>query len=46
MIQSQSRKEQEQKDMEILLSTLIESIVGDQQSQNFSLDNNVAPKKR
>ena len=38
--------EQEQRDMETLLSTFTESIVGDQQSQNFSLDNNVVPKKK
>ena len=35
MIQSQSRVEQEQKDMETLLSTFTESIE-DQQSRNFS----------
>ena len=46
MIQSQSRMEQEQKDMETLLSTFTENTVGDQQSQNFSLDNNVVPKKK
>ena len=46
MIQSQSRMEQEQKDMETLLSTFTESTVGNQQSQNLSLDNNVVPKKR
>ena len=34
MIQSQSRMEQEQKDMETLLSTFTESI-GDQQDQNL-----------
>ena len=45
MIQSQSRMEQEQKDMETLLSTFTESI-GDQQDQNFSQDDNVVPKKR
>ena len=44
MIQSQSRMEQEQKDMETLLSTFTESI-GDQQDQNFSQDDNVVPKK-
>ena len=45
MIQSQSRMEQEQKDMETLLSTFTESI-GDRQDQNFSQDDNVVPKKR
>ena len=45
MIQSQSRMEQEQKDMETLLSTFTEGI-GDQQDQNFSQDDNVVPKKR
>ena len=45
MIQSQSRMEQEQKDMETLLSTFTESI-GDQQDQNFSQDDNVVPKKK
>ena len=45
LIQSQSRMEQEQKDMETLLSTFTESI-GDQQDQNVSQDNNVVPKKR
>ena len=44
MIQSQSRMEQEQKDMETLLSTFTESI-GGQQDQNFSQDD-VVPKKR
>ena len=34
LIQSQSRMEQEQKDMETLLSTFTESI-GDQPDQNF-----------
>ena len=37
LIQSQSRMEQEQKDMETLLSTFTGSI-GDQQDQNFSQD--------
>ena len=37
--------EQEQKDMETLLSTFTESI-GDQQDQNFSQDDNVVPKKK
>ena len=46
LIQSQSRMEQEQKDTENLLSTFTESTVGDQQSQNFSLDNNVVPIKK
>ena len=46
IIQSQSRMEQEQKDMETLLSSFSESIVEDQQSQNSSQDNNVVPKKK
>ena len=46
MIQSQSRLEQEQKDMETLLSTFTENIVDDQQDQNFSQNDNVVPKKR
>ena len=46
MIQSQSRMEQEQKDMDTLLSTFTENIVDDQQDQNFSQDNYVVPKKR
>ena len=45
LIQSQSRMEQEQKDMETLLSTFTESI-RDQQDQNFSQDDKVVPKKR
>ena len=45
MIQSQSRMEQEQKNMETLLSTFAESI-GDQQDQIFSQDDNVIPKKK
>ena len=45
LIQSQSRMEQEQKDMETLLSTFTEGI-GDQQDQNFSQDDKVVPKKR
>ena len=45
LIQSQSRMEQEQKDMETLLSTFTESI-GDQQDQNFSRDDKVIPKKK
>ena len=45
MIQSQSRMEQEQNDMEILLSTFTESI-GDQQDQNFFQDDNVVPEKK
>ena len=45
MTQSESRMEQEQKDMETLLSTFTESI-GDQQDQNFSQDDNVTPKKK
>ena len=44
LIQSQSRMEQEQKDMETLLNTFTES-VEDQQSQNASEDNNAVPKK-
>ena len=44
MIQSQSRLEQERKDMEMLLSTFTESIE-DQQNQNSSQDNKVVPKK-
>ena len=44
IIQSQSRVEQEQKDMETLLSTFTESIE-DQQSLNSSQDNNVVPKQ-
>ena len=36
IIQSQGRMEQEQKDMETLLSTFSESVVEDQQSQNSS----------
>ena len=40
MIQSQSRMEQEQKDMETLLSTFKESVVENQQNQN-----SVVPKK-
>ena len=46
MIQSQSRMEQEQKDMETLLSTFTESVVENQQNQSSSQDNNVAPKKQ
>ena len=46
MIQSQSRMEQEQKDMETLLNTFTENIVDDQQDQNFSQDDNVVPKKK
>ena len=45
MIQSQSRLEQEQKDMETLLSIFTESI-GNQQIQNFSQDDNVVLKKK
>ena len=45
LIQSQSSMEQEQKDMEILLSTFTESI-GDQQDQHFSQDDKVVSKKR
>ena len=46
MIQSQSRMEQEQKDMDTFLSTFTENIVDDQQDQNFSQDNYVVPEKR
>ena len=46
MIQSQSRMEQEEKDMKTVLITFAESVVDDQQSQNFSLDNNVVPKTK
>ena len=45
MIQSQSRMEQQEKDMETLLSTFTES-TGDQQDQNFSQDDNVVPRKK
>ena len=38
--------EQEQKDMDTLLSTFTENIVDDQQDQNFSQDDNVVPKKK
>ena len=44
VIQSQSRMEQEQEDMETLLSTFKENIES-QQDQNFSQDDNVVPKK-
>ena len=44
LIQSQSRLEQEQKDMATLLNTFTEKIE-DQQDLNFSQDNNVVPKK-
>ena len=44
VIQSQSRTEQEQKDMAMLLSTFIEN-TDDQQNQSSSQDNNVVPKK-
>ena len=44
MIQSQSRLEQEQKDLETLLSTFGEN-EENQQDLNFSQDNNVVPKK-
>ena len=43
MIQSQSRVEQKQKDIETLLSTFTERI-GDLQDQNFSQDDNAVPK--
>ena len=45
MIQTQSRMEQEQKNMETLLSTFTESVVENQQNQKSSQDNNVVPKK-
>ena len=45
IIQRKGRMEQEQKDMETLLSIFTESI-GDQQIQNFSQDDNVVLKKR
>ena len=45
MIQSQSRMEQEQKDMETLLSTFTENIES-QQDQDLSQDDNVIPKKK
>ena len=44
LIQSQSRLEQEQKDLATLLNTFTENIE-DQQDQNFSQDNNVVLKK-
>ena len=44
LIQSQSRMEQEQKDIETLLSTFSEN-TEEQQDLNFSQDNNVVPKK-
>ena len=44
IIQSQGRMEQEQKDMETLLSTFSESVVEDQESQNSLQDNNVVSK--
>ena len=46
LIQSQSRMEQEQKDMETLLNTFTENIAEDQQDQNSSQDDNVVPKKK
>ena len=46
MIQSQNRTEHEQKDVKTLLNTFAESVVGDQQSQKFSLDNNFVPKTK
>ena len=45
LIQSKSRMEQEQKDMETLLCTFTESM-GDQQDQNFSQGDKVVPKKK
>ena len=38
--------EQEQKDMDTLLSTFTENIVDDQQDQNSSQDDNVVSKKK
>ena len=46
IIQSQSRMEQEQKDMETLLSTFSESEVEDQESQNSLQNNNVVSKNK
>ena len=46
LIQSQSRMEQEQKDMETLLNTFTENIAEDQQDQNSSQVDNVVPKKK
>ena len=46
LIQSQSRLEQEQKDMETLLNTFTENIAEDQQDQNSSQVDNVVPKKK
>ena len=46
MTQSQSKTEQERKDMETLLSTFTENVANDQQSQNFSQGNNVASEKK
>ena len=46
LIQSQSRLEQEQKDMETLLNTFTENIAEDQQDQNSSQDDNVVTKKK
>ena len=46
MIQSQSRLEQEQKDMETLLNTFTENIVDNQQDQNFSQGDNVVQTKK
>ena len=45
MIQSQSRMEQDQKDMETLLSTFTENIE-DQQSQNVPQNDDVVAKKK
>ena len=46
IIQSQSRMEQAQKDMETLLSTFSESEVEDQESQNSLQNNNVVSKNK
>ena len=46
IIQSQSRMEQEQKDMETLLSTFSESEVEDQESKNSLQNNNVVSKNK
>ena len=45
MIQSQSRIEQEQKDIKTFLSTFSKNIES-QQDQNFAQDENFVPKKK
>ena len=45
IIQSQSRMEQKQNEMETVLSTVTENTES-QQDQNFSQDNNVVSKKK